>query len=119
MQWIEEGEKPSSFFLNMETKHFINKTIPKLVNEKGETICKQDKILEEAKNYYKKLYTKTESLSEVNLNSEIPDSDIKKLNDTLKESLEGEITYNELTTAMRRMKNEKSPGSDGFTNEFF
>ncbi|XP_071141798.1 uncharacterized protein [Mytilus edulis] len=94
----------------METKHFINKTIPKLVNEKGETICKQDKILEEAKNYYKKLYTKTESLSEVNLNSEIPDSDIKKLNDTLKESLEGEITYNELTTAMRRMKNEKSPG---------
>ena len=78
IQWIEEGEKPSNFFLNLETKHFINKTIPKLVNEKGDTISEQDKILKEANNYYKRLYTKTESLNNVNLNNEIPDTDIKK-----------------------------------------
>ena len=58
-------------------------------------------------------------MNNVNLNNEIPDTDIKKINNTIRESLEGEITYDELTTALRNMKNEKSPGSDGFTNEFF
>ena len=37
--------------------------------------------------------------------------------DSLK--LEGEITYNELTNALKNMKNAKSPGNDGFTVEFF
>ena len=32
---------------------------------------------------------------------------------------EGEITYQELSTALKNMKNSKSPGSDGFTAEFF
>ena len=37
--------------------------------------------------------------------------------DSLK--LEGEITYNEIAHALKNMKNEKSPGNDGFTAEFF
>jgi hypothetical protein len=32
MQWAEEGEKPSIFFINLENIFFTNKTIPKLVN---------------------------------------------------------------------------------------
>ena len=34
-------------------------------------------------------------------------------------SLEGKITYDELLFALKRAKNNKSPGSDGFTVEFF
>jgi hypothetical protein len=37
----------------------------------------------------------------------------------IKDNLEGEITYAELTASIKRMKNEKSPGLDGFTSEFF
>jgi hypothetical protein len=33
--------------------------------------------------------------------------------------LEGEISLPELTSALKRMKNNKSPGSDGFTADFF
>ena len=33
--------------------------------------------------------------------------------------MEGEITYQELSSALKNMKNSKSPGSDGFTAEFF
>jgi hypothetical protein len=35
------------------------------------------------------------------------------------QSLEGEISLPELTSALKRMKNNKSPGSDGFTAYFF
>ena len=45
MQWAEEGEKPSFFFINLEAKHFTNKTIPKLVNESGNVITDQNQIL--------------------------------------------------------------------------
>ena len=42
-----------------------------------------------------------------------------QLNDGEAQILEGEITYEELTTALKNMKNSKSPGNDGFTTEFF
>ena len=58
-------------------------------------------------------------MNSLDLNQEIPYIDIPKLDDNIKESLEGEITYSELTTAIKKMKNGKSPGSDGYTAEFF
>ena len=33
--------------------------------------------------------------------------------------LEGKITEAEILAALRQMKNDKSPGSDGFTTEFY
>lgn len=44
---------------------------------------------------------------------------IKKLTDEQKNDLEGEITNNEILYTLKKMKNNKSPGSDGFTAEFF
>ena len=35
------------------------------------------------------------------------------------QSLEGEISLPELTSALKCMNNNKSPGSDGFTADFF
>ena len=57
MQWTEEGEKPSKYFSNLETRNFVNKTIPKLVNERGDIIHDQKQMLSEATNYYKNLYS--------------------------------------------------------------
>ena len=37
----------------------------------------------------------------------------------MKESLEGEISYTEATEFLKTMANNKSPGSDGFTSEFY
>ena len=72
MQWAEEGEKPSFFFINLEAKHFTNKTIPKLVNESGNVITDQNQILQEAKIYYENLYSKRDTVSNINLKNEIP-----------------------------------------------
>ena len=42
-----------------------------------------------------------------------------KLSDEKSASLEGEISYTEIANALKNMKNNKSPGLDGFTVEFF
>ena len=92
-----------------------NKTIPKLVNESGNVITDQNPILQEAKTYYENLYSKRDTVSNINLKNEIPYTDVPTLSDDIKVNLEGEIAYAELTASIKRMENEKSSGSDGFT----
>ena len=41
------------------------------------------------------------------------------MNDEEAERIEGEITLNEASVALRNMKHSKSPGTDGFNAEFF
>ena len=43
----------------------------------------------------------------------------KKLIEDEASDLEGEITMHEINNCLRNMKNNKSPGSDGFSVEFF
>ena len=37
-KWIEEGEKPSKYFCNLESQNFINKQISKLELENGQIL---------------------------------------------------------------------------------
>lgn len=120
-QWIEDGEKPTNYFCHLENRNYINKTIPKLIDDEGNCISDQKNILTEAKNFYQKLY-KSRNMpmnEQCNLEEKIPFDDVPKLNLDQKSSLEGLITFAELTNALKKMKNNKSPGSDGFTTEFF
>ena len=44
---------------------------------------------------------------------------IPKLSDVERESYEGLLTKKECSDALQRTKNDKSPGSDGLTKEFY
>ena len=46
-------------------------------------------------------------------------TDINRLNKDESDSLEGPITYREASLILKAMSNNRSPGSDGFTAEFF
>ena len=69
-------------------------------------------------NFYKILYTEVEIDDSISIHSVLGDNE-SKLSDKEPQELEGEITYSELTSALRNMKNNKSPGLDGFKVEFF
>ena len=53
---IENGEKPSKFFCNLETNNFTSKVINVIEKEDGKIITDQKEILLETCNYYKTLY---------------------------------------------------------------
>ena len=120
VKWIDEGEKPSKYFLTLESRNYINKQIPQLVRNDGITIYDQFEILNETKCYYENLYRKREQYLDTNdIIEQLSVYDFPKLDEKESEFLEGPLTENEVFAFLKKMKNDKSPGPDGFTCEFF
>lgn len=113
-RWIEDGEKPTKYFLNLEKRHFVNKQMRKIQRNDGSVVFKQDEIMNEVVNFYKNLY------SHKDIVKDIPNNLLcKQLTDNQMNGIAGKITIIELTTSLKNMKNGKSPGPDGFTVEFY
>lgn len=121
-QWVEEGEKPSGYFCGLESKNFVSKIIPKVEKDDGQIITDQFEILKEVKLFYENLYQCKESYAGCNLNDLKKDLYQKQYNiltSDEQDSLEGKITIHEAGVVLKKMKNNKTPGSDGFSAEFF
>ena len=113
-KWIAEGEKVSKYFCNLENRNFVNRSMNYIEKEDGEILYDQNKILEEVQQFYATLYTH-KNVEDVDLSI----IDIPKLSQEDSKMIEGNITETEAIEALPLMKNDKSPGSDGFTTEFF
>ena len=118
-KWIEEGERSSSYFLGLEKKRQSHNYINQLSDEQG-TLYTQDKeILNHCAAYYTNLYNSRkpqESNIEMYLNEL---KNLQTLTYDNQKSCEGLITKLECQKAIKLMKNNKSPGSDGLTIEFY
>ena len=117
VQEIEQGERCTSYFVNLERQRANNKKMNSLLTEDGPLVETQDEILKETTNFYKRLYTseKTDDLAQDYLLNNLKQT----LTDEDKDSIEGEITLDEILTAIKSLANEKSPGCDGLTAEFY
>ena len=117
-KWLSEGEKPSKYFLNLESRNYVNKTIPRL-DVNGKIIDNQTEILKETQKFYADLYSERTDIDDIDLHDTFADIDVPKLSDADKAKLDGPITLEEASVVLKNMKSDKSPGSDGFTSEFF
>ena len=118
VQWVEDGEKRTKYFLNMEKRNQIKKSVKKLVINKDE-VENPHLILRELKRYFMHKYSR-----KVNVNPESCDlfldtiaTPVLTQNDL--QLCEGLITEGEVYTALTSMKNNKSPGNDGLSKEFY
>ena len=89
-----------------------------MVKEEGKEVTETSDVLKCQTNFYKELYKEVEIDDSKSIHSILGDNE-SKLSDKESQELEGEITYTELTSALRNMNNNKSPGLEGFTVEFF
>ena len=117
-RWIHEGEKPTRYFCHLENRNFISKSIDCL-NVNNTILKNEDKILEEVMMFYKDLYdTKDEHLVNVNLQA-ILSNQTPCLDEETANNLNGPITVEEASVILKQFSNNKSPGTSGFTVEFF
>lgn len=114
-RWIEKGEKSSTYFFGLEkqSKKKINNL---MIN--GITMEDQKLVQDEISLFYGNIYKSKLNKSDCDFLFEKIDENIKKLDVEDKHILEEELTIIEIETALKQMKNGKSPGIDGLTSEF-
>ena len=119
-RWIEHGENPTKYFCGLEKRNYVNKNITQLIDSKGKNITAQSQILDTIKVFYQTLYTnKDDNLEDIDLENLFKNFEVQRLKETDMEMLDSEIQIQELGSAVRNFKNDKSPGPDGFTVEFY
>ena len=117
-QNINMGEKPSKTFLNLENNNCISKHIRELKID-NHTITQPEEILEEMRNFYGSLYQKRTHIDLEGTSFADIKSKLTKLDGDEKSELDKDISICELYNVIKNSKNNKSPGPDDFTNEFF
>ena len=89
-----------------------------LINKEGKIITDKVGICNIAVDFYKTLMT-AKPIDENKLQQVIDRNIDKRLSDDQKNSIEGLFTKEEILRAIKDMKNNKSPGIDGLTREFY
>ena len=118
-QWVEEGEKSTKYFLNLENFRQTSNCINCLKDCNKNYVHTDEEILKVSKNYYASLY-KEKSLNEHEIDNFFASITPKKqLNEALKQECEGIFTFDECSYALGNMKKNKSPGLDGISIEFY
>ena len=114
----EEGEKSSKFFLNLEKRRGIRGHIRKLIVNNQE-ITYQNKIQNELLFFYETLFKNTSAITSKDCESFLNKVSVPKLNSEDAIICEGDLNELELLKALKSMQNNKSPGNDGLTKEFY
>ena len=112
---IEEDEKPTRYFLRQENQNHKNKHIRSLlVND--DIVNDPQEILNAEKEFYENLYTQN------TVNNEKYDqlfSDIPILSEEEKVLCDRPICIDEVSNSLKSLSNNKTPGSDGLTTNFY
>ena len=115
--WLEQGEKPTKYFLNRAKQVASEKNITAL-KDGDNVVCGNKAILQFCNNYFRDVYRSRE-ISQPIARKFLDNSDIPKLSEEDQKLCEGVITAEECRLALSKMSLNKSPGVSGFSAEFF
>ena len=118
-RWIENGEKPTKYFFNLEKRNYNRKKIFEQELEDGEVITDGKEILFAIETFCKELYSSNMNDSQHDFHHFIANVNIPKLSDVERDEIEGHLTYDECEKALRSFDKGKSSGEDAFTAEFY
>ena len=115
-RWVEEGEKSTAYFFNLEKQNSIKKNIRKIIHN-GIEETNQQNILNNLMEYYKTLYDS----QPVEKDNEkiLSHPSIPQLSEAESMLCEGAITLEECTKVMKTFAKNTTPGNDGLQIEFY
>lgn len=110
-KWYNEGENSNKYFLNIIKKSVEKQNIKTIIDSNGHEINTIKEKLDEAKEYYTKLYKKQQLQCP---DAYLANSNTPKLNQEQNIKLIAPITETELEQTLKSCK-DSAPGSDGLT----
>lgn len=113
-KYYQQGERSSKYFFSLEKSNAAKKTMKQLKLNDGSYIKNSKQLLKEQRKFYSLLYSARQA-TQFNLKNETD----KKLTDNDKAKLDQPFTLAEFSVALNNMPNNKTPGLDGLTAEFY
>jgi hypothetical protein len=115
-KWIEEGEKSTKYFFSMYKKKYQTSCSSKIRNPNALSSNSPSDTLEFIKNSYQQIYKK----EDINFDSAHKiTQNLPQISDEQNSSLTELIKEEEISNLISSLPNNKSPGSDGLTYEFY
>lgn len=116
-QWLEEGEKPTAYFLSLEKQNYLKKTIFKLRHPlSNEIVSDPDLILQILTDYFTVIFKEKEITID---HDYIGLSQVPQITEFDNTKLEAPLQLYEVYEALKHLNKNKCPGSDGLTPEFY
>ena len=120
-KYIEEGERNTKFFLNLEKSRSNSNTITRLTCG-SESTCDENKILEEIRNKFKSRYNNSslgyETVSNL-LDEYVSNIELPTISEDGKQLCDEKISEREVAKSVKLMNDNSAPGSDGLPAEFY
>lgn len=117
VQYAIEGERCTSFFLNLEKRRQEKTYITELINGKGEKVNDLVGILDTVERYYECLFKK-EEVNDSCMDKVLDHVDTK-LTEGDKNMCDEDMSLTDIKEAILAANCNRSPGSDGLTAEFY
>ena len=105
-RWVENGERPTKYFFNLEKRNYNKKTISELRLQDESTTNNENVILDQIETFYKNLYTSEGNFSDEACDLFTRNLEIPTLRDEERDNLEGPLTYDECRKALETFQNE-------------
>lgn len=118
IKWIENGEKNTKYFLNLEKKRCSSNLISSL-RIANNTTSNPGSILQEIKSFYEKLYKKEDPKPKNITQDFLGNESHPNISDFDREKCDEDFTMDELTEALKTLNKHSSPGLDGLTPQFY
>ena len=116
-RWMGEGEKNTRYFFNLEKRNAELSSIHKL-DINGQTSVNMKEISYCVKHFYEELYAEELHNTNETFFSSIKNV-VKCIDEDSKKACDEKITVAEIKICISKVKNNKSPGNDGLTSEFY
>ncbi|KAK3731911.1 hypothetical protein QZH41_016956, partial [Actinostola sp. cb2023] len=117
VQWIEQGEKPTKYFYNLEKQRAKTNSMDSVRDDNDNEVTDPNTIKTVVTDFYTNLYKK--DMIDMNEQNQLLTNLSRKLNRTESQQCEGDLSLEEATNAIQEAKNGKSPGKDGLPPEFY
>ena len=116
-RWLEEGDKPSRFFFKLERERIQRNSISSVLNSDDVEVFSHTEIEHEIVQFYSHLFS-SETIDPLCKQTCFASIE-NHLDFTQQQSCEGFLSLQELSDAVKTLNLGKSPGSDGFSVEFY
>ena len=119
VDWYEHGEKSSKYCLNLEKRNKAKFHMRKILISDLIELSEPETILSGIKSCYSKLYRKRNNKTETDCSNYLKTLNLPRLTDDECSLCESEFTKRECWEALQTIGNNKSPGNDGLSEDFY